>query len=180
VSENSVVEGFGKLVLGGAVGFALYYLVTGLGLGGGRGAGRGEGRGEGVPVPGETQMPPVSPPTPPPTPPAPPAPLIPPRPKDKQRLSFLMTAPTQPTLPASFSLRGDPSRTYSLAQLIGRVKTGGRSDVELKIRGDVLQGAVVSARAAIKQAGLELWDEQSGAARVSGDRGQYGARGRRS
>jgi hypothetical protein len=104
------------------------------------------------------------------------------RPKDEHRLTFTMMQPTQPpyTLPAVFSLTGDPARTYSVDELISRVKDGGRVDVTLKIRGDVIQGATDAARTRIKQAGLELWEEKpsSAPAKVSGNaRGEYG-RGR--
>jgi len=47
VAEGSVFKGLGKVVLGGAVGFGLYMLITGLGfggLGGGADRGRGEAR----------------------------------------------------------------------------------------------------------------------------------------
>jgi hypothetical protein len=62
VADDSAAAGLGKLVLGGAVGFGLYLLITGLGFGG---LGRGEGQGE-VPLPI--------------------------RPRDAQRLNFLLSS----------------------------------------------------------------------------------------
>lgn len=106
------------------------------------------------------------------------------RSKDDHRLTFTMTQPTKlpNTQPMVFALTGDPARTYSVDELISRVKDGGRVDVTLKIRGDVIQGAANAARSRIKQAGLELWEEKPSStpampANVSGNtRGQYGRR----
>ncbi len=161
---EGVAEGFGKVVLGGAIGFGLYLLITGLGFGGsGRGEGRGEGRGD----------------APPPAPSAP----APTRPRDEQRLNFLLSAS------GSFEPRDvdwKPSTTtkiYTLEELIVRVKEGGRSDVSLKISGAALQGAVDAALAALKKAGIKVWMTEassptgSPAARVAGNvRGEYGRR----
>lgn len=178
MAENSVAENFGKVVLGGAVGFALYLFVTGLGLGGrgrGEGEGRDEGRGE-----GRDEVPPTAPSSTAPsrpkeheTPPLPPTPL---RPKDSTRLTFVMTQPLagEPYNPMTFLLPAD-GKTYSLGGLITRVKAGGRSDVALKIRGDVRTGSADEALAFIKKAGLEVWEEGVSLPRVSGDaRGHYG------
>jgi hypothetical protein len=103
------------------------------------------------------------------------------RSKDEHRLTFTMTLPTKSpyTQPMAFALSGEPSRTYSVDELIARVKDGGRVDVTLKIRGDVLQGAADAARKRVKDAGLELWEEKPASSpSVSGNaRGVYG-RGR--
>lgn len=158
MAERSAGEDFGKLVLGGAVGFALYLVATGLGFGTGRGSGTGTG-----PSPSPT-----------PTPPQPTTPA--PFPKDTARLAFVMTGPTTPphTQPMTFQLRGDLARTYLIDDLVARVKAGGRSDVSINFRGDVLQGAIDAARAAIKHAGLQSWEEAAGAPKVVGsDRGLY-------
>lgn len=130
----------------GAAGVLLYFLVKNLGLGGGK-----DNRGK--PVPG----------------------VLPP-PGDAQRLTFVMTLPTPdaPSLPMSF--RGPDARAYSLDDLIARVRSGGRSDVVLKIAGTVRAGSAESAQALIKKAGIQIWTE--GNTRVSGavnGRGQYGA-----
>ena len=148
---DSISEGFGKLLLGGVVGFGLYYLVTGLGFGGlGSGEGRGPGPGRGEPS------------TPEPT-----------LPKDEARLSFLMIQPTadDPTRPMSF--RSADGTRYTIEEMLARVKAGGRYDVTLKIRGDVRAGAGEAAQILIKQAGIEIWKDTP---RVSGNnvRGEYG------
>lgn len=166
MADDSVGESFGKVVIGGAVGFALYFLVTGLGLGGGGGAGRGEsGR-------GEAPFPP------------------PPRPTDATRLAFVMTEPTAVGRPVGFQLRDggklDP-KIYTVDELIARVKEGGRSDVELYATGAVIQGPWDNARERIRTAGLKVWaGEPSSAssptappivpAHVGNARGQYGRR----
>jgi len=187
VAEDSVAGGLGKVLLGGAVGFALYFLVTGLGVGG-RGEGEGdEGRGRGEPeappvIPPGPTVPPISPPVPlPPSPPT--APPIPPRPRDQARLSFMMTGPTFKEVlrgpsPMRFRLLGDSSaRTYFLEEMIARIQAGGRSDVNLKIRGDVRQGSADDALRLLAQAGIKVWREEirPRSPAVSGHaRGQYG------
>jgi hypothetical protein len=163
VTRNSDDSGVGKALFGGAVGFALYFLITGLGFGfgGGRGGGRGVGEGE--------------PPAPPPSPP---------RPKDEARLSFLMTEPSAPGHPTGFQLRAggklDP-KLYAVEELIARVKEGGRSDVELRASGAVIQGPWDAARAAVKRAGLTVWGDDPSSthapphvAGVGNTRGHYG------
>lgn len=116
------------------------------------------------------------------------------RPKDDKRLSFLMIEPKIPGRPAGFRLQGDdPTKTYSIDDLVARVKEGGRTDVELRASGDVIQGPWNEARDLIKRAGLTVWiAETSGAPSRVGfscrenARGQYGwhdhggLRGRRS
>lgn len=149
-------DGFGNAILGGAVGFALYFLITGLGFGGGRGEGGGAGEG-----------------------PSPPS-----RPKDEARLSFLMTEPSAPGHPTGFQLRAGGKlepKLYAVEELIARVKDGGRSDVELRASGAVIQGPWDAAREAIKRAGLAVWvtDTASPSAppHVAGNaRGHYGGR----
>ena len=170
MARGSIAEGFGKVVLGGAVGFGLYMLITGLGFGGlGRGEGAGRGEAEGPP---------------PPAPPA--APPPPPRPKDDKRLSFVMIEPKVLGHPMGFRLRdGDPKKTYSLDELIARVKEGGRTDVELRASGAVIQGPWDEAQERIKSAGLKLWLVETSPAAPqhvvgflprANDRGQYGRR----
>ena len=157
MADDSVGEGAAQLVLGGAVGFALYLLVTSLGLGR-RGEGTGaSGRGAGT------------------APTLPAAPPVPARSRDVQRLTFVLQEPTISGRPMIFRLRDDdPStRTYTLADVIARVTAGGRSDVNLAIRGDVLQGAADAARQLLSGAGLAV--STDGSARVSGNaRGAYG------
>ena len=171
MADGSVTEGFGKVVLGGAVGFGLYLLITGLGFGGvGRGDGRGE-RGERTDVP-----------SPSPTPP---------RPRDDQRLSFVMFQPTivpKPTddVPKLLRFRlsgsGPGGQSYSLEEMIARVKEGGRSDVALGATGGVIHGPWETAKDLVKRAGLEVWlfdtstpASPSSPPAVSGNaRGQYG------
>lgn len=133
------------LLLGGAAGFGLYLLVTGLGFGG-----RGTGNG--------TQ---------------------PSRSPDVQRLSFLMTEPSVVGHPAGFKLRGDADPTiYSVASLIARVQEGGRSDVELRATGSVLQGSWAAALEQIKHAGLSVFESGASSPAVVGyTRGRGPARG---
>ncbi len=165
MAEESAAESFGKAVLGGAVGFALYILVTGLGLGG-----RGEGRGEGGRGRGEPLAEPPSVPSPPP----------PPRPKDEKRLTLVMMQPTAsgPESPMSFRLKDDdPStKTYSLEEAIARIRSGGRSDVNLRIRGSVRAGSADAALELLRRAGIQVWKEETPPPpHVSGNaRGQYG------
>jgi hypothetical protein len=166
VTENSAAESLGKLGLGLGVGAALYFFITGLGFGG-RGRGRGEGRGEGRDV-SELPVPPVTPP-------------VPVRPRDEKRLNFLLST-------RGFELRDEnwkptsPAKSYSLEEVIFRVKEGGRSDLALKASGAVIQGAYDSALERLKQAGIVVWKVEAGPVppppvRASGNmRGQYGAR----
>jgi hypothetical protein len=97
------------------------------------------------------------------------------RPRDEKRLTFVMTQPTadDPSRPMSF--RGSDAKMFSLDEMISRVKAGGRSDVTLKMAGNVRQGSAESALTLVKQAGIEVWKEAApGGASVSGnDRGQY-------
>ena len=149
--QNSLGRGLVTGSAVGAIGVLLYLLIKNLGFGPGeRGAGEpGRGGSQGVP--------------------SSPLPLA----KDTQRLSFVMTQPTadDPSRPMSF--RGPDGKIYALEEMIARVKAGARSDVTLKTAGNVREGSAVVARAAIKQAGIEIW---TGGARVSGNaRGQYGA-----
>jgi len=145
---DAMTEGFGKVALGGVVGFGLYLLVTGLGFGGGGGGGGA-----------------VS------------------RPKDQRRLSFVMQGPSSPGRPMIFRLRDDdPSaKIYSLDEAIARVKAGGRADVNLWIRGDVIQGLADQAMDLFKRAGIEVWkDAAVSASRVAENvRGEYGHCARR-
>jgi hypothetical protein len=164
VADDAVAESFGKVVLGGAVGFALYFLITGLGLGGRGSGGRGSGSGEGEA----------------------PSPSLPPRPKDETRLSFLMTEPSVFGHPAGFQLRTGGKlepKLYVVEELFARVKEGGRSDVELRATGAVIQSAWADARALIKRSGLTVWvadvSSPSAPPRVAGNaRGHYGDHGR--
>jgi hypothetical protein len=157
VREYPVASAIGRFGISAGIGFALYLIITGLGFGVGGGRGSGEGRGEGR---GE-------------------APPPPPVPKDELRLEFAMFHPTpeeHPRIPMGF--RGPGAKMYSLEEMIARVKAGGRADVALTIMGDVRHGSVVEARAHIKQAGIEIWEESTSAripSRVSGNaRGHYG------
>jgi hypothetical protein len=107
--------------------------------------------------------------------------LPPPRPKDEQRLTFVMTQPTESARPMSFRLldEGTDTRVYALEDLIARVKAGGRSDVTLKIAGNVIESSAQSALALIKQAGIEVWKDVTSIPRVAGNnRGQYGTQRR--
>jgi hypothetical protein len=126
----------------GGLGYLLYQLIKNLGLGGG-----GGGRGDELP----------GPPSPP---------------KDPRPLTAVMTQPTAtaPTAPTAFLLHDD-GKTYALEELIDRVKSGGRSDLVLKIRGDVRTGSVQSVKDRFQQAGIQVQEET----RVSGSiRGRYG------
>ena len=133
MAENSAAGGVVKFGLGLGVGFGLYLLISNLGLGGGLGFGgeRGDaGRGEATPPP--------------------------PMPRDEQRLEFVMVAPT--TLDNKTpAFRGPGDKIYSLDEMIARIKAGGRTDVLLKVRGDVISGPADDAETQIKQAGIDLW-----------------------
>jgi hypothetical protein len=165
MAKDSLADGFGKMVLGGAVGFGLYLLATSFGFGGGgSGGGSGGGQGEGrVDAPSSTLTP------------SPPSRPAPPKPPDAQRLSFVMTSSSQPT---GFRLRDGSSKIYTVEALIARVKDGGRSDVELRVAGDVPQGVWVAARDRIKQAGLSVFEPvpPSAPSVVGYARGNYGQR----
>ena len=148
-SSDSVGDVVGKLTLGGAVGFALYFFVTGLGLGG-RGGGEG-------PAPTPTPVP---------------------QPRDDKRLTFVMIRPTSddPSHPMQFRSRED-AKDYALAEMLSRVKAGGRTDLTLAVMGNVRQGSWEDAKKLVRQAGLDLWVEDtpgSSATHVSGNaRGHY-------
>ena len=149
----------GKLGLGIGVGFAIYYFISGLGFGG-HGGGTGEG-------PGTTP--------------------IAPRPPDSKRLSFVMQEPGVVGRPMAFRLRDDdPStKTYTLDETIARIKAGGRSDMSLWIRGNVIQGSADKAKALLEAAGITVWKEvgptptptPTASPHVAGNaRGRYGRR----
>lgn len=93
-------------------------------------------------------------------------------PKDPTRLMFVMVSPTadDPSRPSSF--RGADGKMFALDEMIARIKAGGRSDVTLKIRGDVREGSVDSARVRVKEAGIKIWDG-SAAVGSSLNRGCY-------
>jgi hypothetical protein len=74
--------------------------------------------------------------------------------------------------------KGPGPDSYSVEEMIARIKRGKRSDVTLKVTGGAHHGDAESALALLKKAGIEVWrDDGAGAARVSGNaRGQYGGR----
>ena len=160
MAESSTAETVSKFGVGLGVGVALYFLIRNLGFG--FGEGRGEARDEGAPAPSST----------PPT-----------MPRDEQRLEFLMVRPTMPD-DKTMAFRGPGNKIYSLEEMLVRIKAGGRTDMILKIRGDVISGPADAAEAVIKTAGIDIWTPappplfpEKQPARVSGNvRGQYGAR----
>ena len=104
-------------------------------------------------------------------------------PRDEQRLEFVMVRPT--TLDdKTLGFRGPGETIYSLDETIARIKAGGRSDMILKVRGDVITGPATVAEAQIKKAGIDIWKPappslfpEKQPAIVSGHaRGQYGAK----
>lgn len=136
MGRNSIAGNVGKSMLGVGAGFALYYLVTGLGFGpGGRGDG---GRGE------SPRVPPMVPPT------------VPARPRDEARLNFVLTA-------AGLEQRDESWRSpavrkiFTLEEMIARIKDGGRSDVTLKVAGDAREGTLRETLAGLKQAGIDVY-----------------------
>jgi hypothetical protein len=134
VAERSAADGVVKLGLGIGVGFGLYLLIQNLGFGRGfgLGGGRGEARSDDAPAP------------------------PPPMRRDEQRLEFLMVGPT--TLDnKTASFRGPGGQIFTLDEMIARIKAGGRMDVTLKVRGDVIAGPADTAEAQIKRAGIDLW-----------------------
>lgn len=160
MAESSTAETVSKFGVGLGVGFALYFLIRNLGFGGGFrfGGERGETRGDGTPAPPATP---------------------PPMPRDEQRLEFVMMRPT--TLDdKTTAFRGPGGTIYSLEEMIARIKAGGRTDMTLKVRGDVITGPADAAEVAIKSAGIDIWkpaSEKPPTPVVSGNaRGQYGAR----
>lgn len=165
MSDSSSAGAFGKVVLGGAVGFALYYLFGRGGLGFGESDDGGGG-------PGEPRLP-----TEPPLPPPPPA-----RPKDEQRLNFVLSSTGLEQRDESW--RPPPvKKIFTLEEMIARIKDGGRSDVTLKISGDVREGTLRETLARLKQAGIDVYQLEAvpptptASSRVSGNvRGEYGGR----
>jgi hypothetical protein len=151
VAEGSAAKSVGSLVLGGAVGFGLYMLITGLGFGfGGGGRGRGEGREEDR---GET----------------PPA-------RSKERLNFLLSPRGFEPRGADWKPAA-AAKILTLEEVVARVKDGGRSDLNLKVSGDAIQRDVEAALVAFKQHGIDVVKVETTAAHVSGNaRGQYGQR----
>ena len=135
MANNSFAGNVGKGALGFGVGLALYFLIRNLGFGGGSGiGGRGEDtRGEGAS-------------------PGPPAPF----PRDSQMLEFWMVQPT-PVDNSTMGFRGPGEKIYSLEELIARIKAGGRLDVALKVRGEVITEAVDSATEQLQRAGIGVF-----------------------
>lgn len=133
MAENSSAEGVVKFGLGLGVGFGLYLLIRNLGFG--FGGGRGEAREEGAPAP------PLTPP---------------PMPRDEQRLEFVMVGPTT-LVDKTLAFRGPGAKIFSLEDMIVRIKAGGRTDMTLKVRGDVISGPADDAEAQIKNAGIDIW-----------------------
>jgi hypothetical protein len=155
MAEKSSVETISKFGVGLGVGFALYYLIRNLGFGGrfGFGGGSGEARDE-VPT----------------------LPAPPPMPKDEQRLEFVMVGPT--TLDdKTLAFRGPGGKIYSLEEMIMRIKAGGRNDMTLKIRGDVISGPADVAEAQIKNAGIDIWQPAPPPAAVKAVSGNARGRG---
>lgn len=168
MGKNSIAGNVGKSVLGVGVGFALYYLVTGLGFGaGGRGEGEGEGEGHGEPTP------PTERPTVPPPPPV--------RPKDETRLNFVLLSTGLEQRDESWR----PSavkKIFTLEEMIARIKDGGRSDVTLKVSGAAREGTLFETLRRLKQDGIDVYQLEAVPPlppRVSGNaRGEYGGRRR--
>jgi hypothetical protein len=142
-TDDTFAEGFGKLALGAGVGFGLYLLVTALGFGG-RGRGRGGARREEERTPETSARPPSVPP--------------PARPRDAARLTFTMFEGDPAVF--RFSGTGESSPPFSVDELIARVRAGGRSDVNLHIRGTVVQHAADEALARLKAAKIEVFRAQ--------------------
>jgi hypothetical protein len=164
MGRNSIAGAVGKSMLGVGFGFALYYLVTGLGFGAG---GRGEGEGLGEPT---------SPTEPPSVPPPPPA-----RPKDETRLNFVLSATGLEQRDANWRPPA-MKKIFTLDEMIARIKDGGRSDVTLKISGDVREGTLRETLSRLKQVGIDVYKLEATptappSSRVSGNaRGEYTAR----
>lgn len=163
MGRSSIAGNVGKSMLGVGVGFALYYLVTGLGFGAG-GRGEGEGLGE-LPLPTE---PPSVPP-------------LPTRPKDETRLNFVLSATGLEQRDESWRPPA-VKKIFTLDEMIMRIKEGGRSDVTLKVSGDAREGTLRETLARLKQAGIDVYQLEAShasppASHVSGSaRGTYGAR----
>lgn len=137
MADNSAAETISKFGVGLGVGVALYFLIRNLGFGGGRGETQDEG----------TSAQPL------------PSSILPPTPqtlRDAQRLEFVMVSPTS-SADKTMAFRGPDEVIYSLEEMITRIKAGGRSDMILKIRGDVITGAVTEAEAAIRRSGIDRW-----------------------
>lgn len=163
MSGNSGASDFGKGVLGLGVGFALYYLITGLGFG------QGGREGDGVGEPGF----PTQPPSVPPPPPA--------RPRDETRLNFVLSSAGLEQRDANWKPPA-VKKIYALEEVIARIKDGGRSDVTLKVSGDAREGTLRDVLAGLKQAGIDVYQLEApphAPPSVSGNaRGEYGGRRR--
>lgn len=83
----------------------------------------------------------------------------PPLPHDRVRLTFTMFEGDPVVFRISGS--GPSSLPYSVDELIARVRAGGRSDVNLHIRGTVIQHAADEALARLKAAGIEVFRAMS-------------------
>lgn len=148
MAESSAAGSFGKFALGGAVGFGLYMLITGLGFGfgGGRGGHREDGRDGAVPT----------------------------RLRDEERLNFLMSSKGLELRGADWKPAA-AAKILTLEEAVARVKDGGRLDLNLKISGDAIQRDVDAALAAFKQHGIDVLMVEMALPHVSGNaRGQYG------
>lgn len=166
MSRSSFAGNFGKVVLGGAAGFALYFLFGRGGLGFGE-SGDGEGRGE-PRLP--TEPPAVPPPSPPPT-----------RPRDEARLNYVLSSAGLEQRDANWKPPA-VKKIYALEEVIARIKDGGRSDVTLKVSGDAREGTLRDVLAGLKQAGIDVYRLEAtppAPPSVSGNaRGEYGGRHR--
>ena len=159
MAENSSAATVGKFGVGLGVGFALYFLIRNLGFGGGFGfgGGRGERGAEDV---------------------------TPPMPRDEQRLEFVMVGPTT-LVDKTPEFSGPGGKIYALEEMLARIKAGGRTDMFLKVRGDVISGPADAAEEEIKRAVIDIWkpappplfpENQPARETVSGNaRGQYGS-----
>jgi hypothetical protein len=147
VAERSAFDTLGVAVIGAGLGVGAALLVSWL---------KPSTRAEVAPPP---SPPPPSPPPPSAEPPRPPMPPSPPSKKDEKRLTFLMTQPESSAgaLPMRFQLEGASARTYSIKELIDRVKSGGRSDVTLRATG-MRPGSIHYARAFLMKSGIDVWD----------------------
>lgn len=154
----------GKAAVGIGVGFALYMIISKLGLGAGRGAAGDDGSAEGLEQIARAEI---------------------------ERMKQLAPQPISPDpKPLLFRLKsgaktsGKPillldGQTYQLGAALARVKLGRQTAVELIIPGDTLQGDVDATLNAFRAAGIEPSVQERRTASTSGNtRGQYISRGR--
>lgn len=162
IDRRSDDNSLGWLAVGAGIVAALVFFRGGNGWGGG--SGRPGGR---VTMPADAPLPL------PPSPASEPPPIVDPQKRDDARLTFVMVEPTNAQWPdaSAMSFRGPDAKTYSLDEMIARIRSGGRSDVTLKASGSVVEAAWQSAKRLVAAAGIDV--SEVDAPIVGSSRGVY-------